>query len=169
MKKYDLVHAINSRGTFLCSKLCLPHLKKAENPHILNISPPLDMFSQGTNWFSGHGAYTAAKYGMTLYAYGMAEEFKPFGIGVNTLWPRTAIATAAVQNLLGGESSLKMSRKPSIMADAAWHVLTSNSKLTTGNFFMDDVVLISKKAWELGKYACVEGTPDDELMPDYFC
>lgn len=96
MKRYDLMHSINTRGTFLCSKLCLPHLKKAKNPHILNISPPLNIFSTGTNWFAPHCGYTMAKYGMTLCAYGMAEEFAPFNIAVNTLWPRTAIATAAV-------------------------------------------------------------------------
>jgi len=96
MKKYDLIHSVNTRGTFLVSKTCLPYLKKSKNPHILNISPPLAIFSHGTNWFAPHCAYTMAKYGMTLCAYGMAEEFAEFGIAVNTLWPRTAIATAAV-------------------------------------------------------------------------
>lgn len=169
MKKYDLMHSINTRGTFLVSKLCLPHLKKSSNPHILNISPPLDLFNQGTNWFAPHCAYTMAKYGMTLCAYGMAEEFKDFGIAVNTLWPRTAIATAAVQNLLGGDESVKMSRKPEIMSDAAWFILTSDSKKTTGNNYLDDSVLISMNYMKLNQYACVEGTKDHELMPDYFC
>ncbi len=169
MKRYDLIHSVNTRGTYLCSKLCLPHLMKAKNPHILNISPPLEIFEHGTNWFAPHVAYTMAKYGMTLCAYGMAEEFKQHGIAVNTLWPRTAIATAAVQNLLGGDSSIKMSRKPEIMADAAWEILTCDSKIITGKFFMDDEILISKGAMELSGYACVEGTKDEDLMPDYFC
>lgn len=169
MKRYDLMHSINTRGTFLCSKLCLPHLKKSKNPHILNISPPLSIFSQGVNWFAPHVGYTMAKYGMTLCAYGMSEEFAPFKIAVNTLWPRTAIATAAVVNLLGGEASIKMSRKPEIMADAAYEILTSKSDEVTGKFFMDDEVLISCNAMELSKYACVEGTRDDEMLPDYFC
>jgi citronellol/citronellal dehydrogenase len=169
MKRYDLIHSINTRGTFLVSKLALPHLKKATNPHILNISPPLGIFDHGVNWFAPHCAYTMAKYGMTLCAYGMSEEFAPFKIGVNTLWPRTAIATAAVQNLLGGDASIKMSRKPEIMADAAYEILTSKSDEITGKYFMDDEVLISGGAMELSKYACVEGTRDDELLADYFC
>jgi len=170
MKRFDLMHAINTRGTFLCSKLCLPHLKKSENPHILTLSPPLDIFKDpNTNWFKDHCAYTMAKYGMTLCAYGMAEEFAEFGIAVNTLWPRTAIATAAVKNLLGGDKSLKMSRKPEIMSDAAHFILTADAKETTGNYFMDDEILISKGAMELSGYACVPGTKDHELLPDYFC
>ena len=153
----------------MCSKLCIPHLLKADNPHILTISPPLDIFSQGVNWFAPHSAYTIAKYGMTLCAYGMAEEFEDEGIAVNTLWPRTAISTAAVNNLLGGGGSMSMTRVPQIMGDSAYHILTSESTSTTGNFYMDDEILISKGAMELSKYATVKGTKDEELLPDYFC
>lgn len=109
MKKYDLMHQINIRGTFLLSKLCLPFLKKASNPHIINLSPPLDMDPQ---WFSGHVAYTMAKYGMSMCVLGMAEEFKQYGVAVNALWPRTGIATAAVKNILGGDAAMRISRTP---------------------------------------------------------
>src|SRR5688572_24326750 len=119
MKRYDLMHRINTRGTFLCSQLCIPHLKKASNPHILNLSPPLDMKAK---WFAPHVAYTMAKMGMSMCVLGMSEELKRDGIAVNALWPRTAIATAAVQNLLGGEHAIKGCRKPEIMADAAYTI-----------------------------------------------
>lgn len=133
MKKYDLMHQINIRGTFLLSKLCLPHLKKSKNPHILNLSPPLNMESK---WFAPHVAYTMAKYGMSMCVLGMAEEFSSDGIAVNALWPRTAIATAAVQNLLGGDESIKRSRNDDIMGDSAYIILTSDSKKNTGNFYI---------------------------------
>ena len=121
MKRYDLMHQINTRGTFACSQACLPHLKKAANPHILNLSPPLNMEER---WFAPHVAYTMAKFGMSMCVLGMAGELRSLGIAVNALWPRTTIATAAVKNLLGGESSIRGSRKPEIMGDAAYAILT---------------------------------------------
>jgi len=163
MKRFDLMHQVNTRGTFLCSQKCLPHLKKADNPHILNISPPLNM---SPRWFANHVAYTMAKYGMSMCVLGMAEEMKKDGVAVNALWPRTAIATAAVKNLLGGDAMMKASRTVDIMADAAWHVLTSPSRETTGNFFIDDEVLASAGITDLDGYAVVPGTT--KFMPDFF-
>ena len=136
MKKYDLMHQINIRGTFMVSKYCLPHLLKAQNPHVLNISPPLNM---SPAWFGNHVAYTMAKYGMSMCVLGMAEEFKDQGVAVNALWPRTAIATAAVQNLLGGDESTKKSRNCDIMSDSAYIILTSNSKENSGNFYIVNI------------------------------
>lgn len=133
LKKYDLMHQINIRGTFLLSKLCLPHLKKAKNPHILNLSPPLNMEAK---WFAPHVAYTMAKYGMSMCVLGMSQEFKDDGIAVNALWPRTAIATAAVKNLLGGSETIKRSRTDEILADSAYIILTSDAKKNTGNFYV---------------------------------
>ena len=124
MKRYDLMHQINGRGTYMVSRYCLPHLLKAENPHILNLSPPLDMSAK---WFAGHTAYTMAKYTMSMCVLGMAEEFKDRGVAVNALWPRTAIQTAAVQNHLGGDAVMKISRTVEIMADAAYEILTKDS------------------------------------------
>ena len=138
MKRYDLMNQINARGTFLVSKVCLPHLIKSENPHILNLSPPLDM---DPKWFGPHVAYTMAKFGMSLCVLGMAEEFKEEGVAVNALWPRTAVATAAIKNALGGDSIMNISRSPEIMADAAYVILTKNSKEFTGNFCIDDNLL----------------------------
>ena len=138
MKRYDLMHQINTRGTFLVSKLCIPHLKKAANPHILNLSPPLDMKAK---WFKGHVAYTMAKFGMSMCTLGMSAEFARDGIAVNSLWPLTAIDTAAVRNLLGGDSVAAMSRSPEIMADAAYAIFNRPSRETTGNFFIDEEVL----------------------------
>src|SRR4030095_7757877 len=137
MKRYDLMHGINTRGTFLCSKVCIPHLKKAQNPHVLNISPPLNM---ETKWFAPHVAYTMAKFGMSLCVLGMAGEFKQAGIAFNALWPRTTIATAAIQNLLGGDQMMKASRKPEIMGDAAYVIFNRPARECTGNFFIDDEV-----------------------------
>jgi citronellol/citronellal dehydrogenase len=162
MKRFDLMFSVNVRGTFLCSKLCIPYLKKAENPHILNLSPPLNMHSK---WFANNVAYTMSKYGMSMCVLGMAEEFKSDGIAVNALWPRTAIATSAVKNLLGGDSAMKHSRKPEIVADAAYIILTKPSKETTGNFFIDDEVLIEEGITDLGKYSVV---PNARLIPDFF-
>ena len=153
----------------MCTKLAIPYLKQSENPHVLTLSPPLDIFTQGVNWFAPHAAYTLAKYGMTMAAYGHAEEFKGDGIAFNTLWPRTAIATSAVKNLLGGDETMKMSRKPEILADAAWHIITSDSKQTTGGFYMDDEILVSTGQRSLDHYACIEGTKEDEFAPDFFC
>jgi citronellol/citronellal dehydrogenase len=163
MKRYDLMHGINTRGTFLTSKCCLPHLLKAANPHILNISPPLQMLPK---WFAGHVAYTMAKFGMSMCVLGMAEEFRDKGVAVNALWPRTVIATAAVRNLLGGEEMIRRSRKPEIMADAAHAILTRNSRECTGNFFIDDEVLRQSGVTDFDRYA-VE--PGQELIPDFFC
>jgi len=162
MKRYDLMHQINTRGTFLCSQKCIPHLEKADNPHILNLSPPLNMEAK---WFAPHVAYTMAKFGMSMCVLGMAEELKPNGIAVNALWPRTTIATAAVRNLLGGDEMVRASRKPEIMADAAHAILTKPSRECTGNFFIDDGVLQSEGITDLSAYAV---DPTAELMPDFF-
>jgi len=162
MKKFDLMFSVNVRGTFLCSKLCIPHLKKSDNPHILNLSPPLNM---DPKWFANHVAYTMSKYGMSMCVLGMAEELKKDGIAVNGLWPRTAIATAAVKNLLGGKAAVKHSRKPEIVSDAAYFILTKPSRECTGNFFIDDEVLIEHGITDLGKYSVVPGS---KLIPDFF-
>jgi citronellol/citronellal dehydrogenase len=162
MKRYDLMHGINTRGTFLVSKTCIPHLKKAANPHVLNLSPPLNM---ETRWFSPHVAYTMAKFGMSMCVLGMAGEYKSAGIAFNALWPRTVIATAAVQNLLGGDQSMKASRKPEILADAAYIIFNKSSKECTGNFFIDDELLRSEGVTDLDKYQSVPGA---ELFPDFF-
>jgi citronellol/citronellal dehydrogenase len=162
MKRYDLMHQINTRGTFLTSKLCLPHLLKASNPHILNISPPLDMSPQ---WFADHVAYTMAKFGMSMCVLGMAEEFRNQGVAVNALWPRTTIATAAILNLLGGEQVMQRSRKPEIMADAAYAILTRKSRECTGNFFVDEDLLRSLGTVDFDLYSVVPGA---SLHPDFF-
>ncbi|NVB77033.1 MAG: NAD(P)-dependent oxidoreductase [Kofleriaceae bacterium] len=162
MKRYDLMHGINTRGTFLVSKLCIPHLKKAENPHVLNLSPPLNM---ETRWFAPHVAYTMAKFGMSMCVLGMAGEFKSAGIAFNALWPRTTIATAAISNLLGGQQMMKASRKPEIMGDAAYVIFNRPSRECTGNFFIDDEVLISSGKTDLSEYAV---DPSQKLMPDFF-
>lgn len=162
MKRYDLMHQVNTRGTFLCSQKCIPHLEQAPNPHILNLSPPLNMEAK---WFAPHVAYTMAKFGMSMCVLGMAEELKPRGIAVNALWPRTTIATAAVRNLLGGEEMVRVSRTPEIMADAAHVILTKPSRECTGNFFVDDAVLQAEGPADLSRYAV---DPSAELMPDFF-
>ena len=162
MKRYDLMHGINTRGTFLCSQACIPHLAKAKNPHILNNSPPLSMKAK---WFGPHVAYTMAKYGMSMCVLGMAEELKSKGIAVNAIWPRTTIATAAIQNLLGGDAMMKGSRKPEIMADAAYWIFNQPSRECTGNFFIDDEVMKRAGVTDLEQYAVVPGTP---LMQDFF-
>jgi len=160
MKRYDLMHTINTRGTFLTSELCLPHLLKAENPHILNLSPPLNM---APHWFGSHVAYTMAKYGMSMCVLGMAEEFAG-KVAVNALWPRTAIATAAVQNLLGGDEIVRMSRKVEIMSDAA-HAILVRGRDCTGNFFVDDEVLMAEGVTDFEQYAVEPGM---QLAPDFF-
>jgi len=165
LKRFDLMHGINTRGTYACSQACIPVLEKAENPHILNLSPPLDMKAK---WFAPHVAYTMAKFGMSMCVLGMAEELKPRRIAVNALWPKTVIATAAVQNLLGGDSVVKGSRKPDIMADAAHWILTQKSNETTGNFFIDEDVLRKAGVADLSAYAMTPGMPDSELIPDFF-
>ena len=165
MKRYDLMHSVNTRGTFLVSKLAIPHLKKAENPHVINLSPPLNMQPK---WFGPHVAYTMAKYGMSMCVLGMAEEFKDEGIAFNALWPRTGIATAAIENLLGGDEMMKKSRKPEIIADAAYIILNKNSRECTGNFFVDDEVLKEAGIIDLRSYQVDESLELDELMPDFF-
>ena len=162
MKRYDLMHSINTRGTFLCSKTCIPYLKNADNPHILNLSPPLTMQAR---WFAPHVAYTMAKFGMSMCVLGMAEELRDDGIAVNALWPRTIIATAAVQNLLGGDEAIRQCRKPEIMADAAHAILTKDSREFTGNFVIDDEILTAEEVTGLDSYAM---TPGGELLPDFF-
>ncbi len=165
MKRYDLMHSVNTRGTFLASKLCLPHLLKAENPHVLNLSPPLNM---ETRWFASHVAYTMAKFGMSTCVLGMAEEFRKEGVAFNALWPRTTIATAAVQNLLGGDSLIRRSRTPDIMADAAYYILSRNSRECTGNFFVDEEVLKAEGTTDFAKYRIDSDLSDKDLMPDFF-
>ena len=162
MKRYDLMHQINGRGTYLVSKYCIPHLKKSSNPHILNLAPPLDMKAK---WFGPHLAYTMAKFTMSMCVLGMAEELKADGIAVNGLWPRTAIATAAVTNVLGGEELMNISRKPEIMADAAYEIFIKDSKEFTGNFCIDDLVLHESGVKDFTKYADVSF---DKLAPDFF-
>ena len=162
MKRYDLMNQINARGTFLVSKVCLPHLLKSDNPHILNLSPPLDM---DPKWFGPHVAYTMAKFGMSLCVLGMAEEFKEDGVAVNALWPRTAVATAAIKNALGGDSIMNISRSPEIMADAAYVILTKDSKEFTGNFCIDDNLLADNGVTDFSQYAEV---PFSKLAPDFF-
>ena len=162
MKRYDLMHQINARGTFMCSQKCIPHLAKAENGHILNISPPLNMEAR---WFAPHVAYTMAKFGMSMCVLGMHEELRSQGIAVNALWPRTAIATAAVKNLLGGDEAMRGSRKPEIMADAAHYVLTRPAAEQTGGFLVDDEVLAEAGITDLSGYAV---DPEADLVPDFF-
>ncbi|MBN1800635.1 MAG: NAD(P)-dependent oxidoreductase [Candidatus Lokiarchaeota archaeon] len=162
MKRFDLMFDINVRGTFLCSKLCIPHLKRSDNPHILVLSPPLVM---EPTWFASSLAYTMSKFGMSMCVLGLAEEFKRFGIGVNALWPKTTIATSAVKNLLGGETAMKHSRKPEIVADAAYMIITKSSREFTGNFFIDEDVLKEGGITEFQKYSFV---PEAELTPDLF-
>jgi citronellol/citronellal dehydrogenase len=162
MKRYDLMHQINGRGTYLVSKYCIPHLKKSSNPHILNLAPPLDMKAK---WFGPHLAYTMAKFTMSMCVLGMAEELKADGIAVNGLWPRTAIATAAVKNVLGGEELMNISRKPEIMADAAYEIFIKDSKEFTGNFCIDDLVLHESGVKDFTNYADVSF---DKLAPDFF-
>jgi citronellol/citronellal dehydrogenase len=162
MKRYDLMHGVNVRGTFACSQACIPHLKKASNPHILNNSPPLNLQAR---WFAPHVAYTMSKFGMSLCVLGMAEELKEDGIAVNALWPKTMIATAAVQNLLGGEASIRGSRKPEIVADAAYVILTKPSREFTGKFCIDEEVLRAEGVTDFSKYQAVPGA---QLFGDLF-
>jgi citronellol/citronellal dehydrogenase len=154
MKRFDLMLGVNLRGTFLCSQACLPHLAKAANPHILTLSPPLDMRAK---WFAPCVAYTMAKYGMSMCVLGMSEEFRGHGIAVNALWPRTIIATVALQVIPGAEP--ERGRTPDIMADAAWQILTRDSRATTGNFFIDEEVLTEAGVTDFSHYAVSPGQP----------
>jgi len=164
MKRYDLMHSINTRGTFLVSKTCLPHLLKAENPHVINMSPPLSM---KTIWFEQHVAYTMAKFGMSMCVLGMAGEFAG-KVAFNALWPRTTIATAAVKNLLGGEEMMNRSRTPEILADAAYIIAYQDCKTFSGNFLIDTELLKAAKINDFSKYAVTPGMADSDLMPDFF-
>jgi len=153
-KRFDLMYDINVRGTFMMSRACIPHLKKGTNAHILNLSPPINM---DLKWFEKHLAYTISKYDMTMIALGLSAELKKYNIAANSLWPRTTIATAAVNNLLGGEMLMKMSRTPEIMADAAYFILSKTSTSCTGNSFIDEAVLAAEGITDLGKYSVVPG------------
>jgi citronellol/citronellal dehydrogenase len=163
MKRYDLMQDINTRGTFVVSKACIPHLKRAENPHVLSLSPPLLL---DPKWLKGHVGYTIAKYGMSICTLGMAAEFADDGIAFNSLWPRTIIATAAVQNLLGGDEAMRRSRKPEIVADAAYAIVTRPSRDCTGNLFLAEDVLAEEGVTDLTSYSY--GGADGELIPDLF-
>ena len=161
MKRFDLMHGVNVRGTFLCTQACLPYLEKAQNPHVLVLSPPLSMRAR---WFAPHVAYTISKYGMSMCVLGMAEELKGRGIAVNALWPRTVIATAAL-NLLGGDDTAKHGRTPEIVADAAHAILVRPATDCTGNFFIDEDVLRAEGVQDFERYAVRRGEP---LMRDLF-
>ena len=162
VKRFDLIQSINVRGTFLVSQACIPHLKNAHNPHILNLSPPLNL---DPRWFAPHLAYTLSKYGMSMIVLGLAEELRQYRIAANGLWPRTTIATAAVMNLLGGDFLVQRSRTPEIVADAAFVILQKPSFETTGNFFIDEDVLKAEGVSDFTPYAV---NPDQKLMNDLF-
>jgi len=161
MRRFDLMFGVNVRGTYATTQACLPELLKANNPHVLVLSPPLSLKPK---WFQNHVAYTMAKYGMSLCVLGMAEEFRDRGVAFNALWPRTTIATAAV-NMLGGEEMMSASRTPDIMADAAYAILTRDARSCSGNFFIDEDLLRSTGVEDFSKYAV---TPGAELLPDFF-
>jgi citronellol/citronellal dehydrogenase len=162
MKRYDLMNQVNARGSYLTSKACIPHLKRAANPHVLMLSPPLDM---NPRWFKGHVAYTMAKFGMSMCVLGMAEEFREDGIAFNALWPRTGIATAAIQFALAGEEGMKSCRTTDIMADAAYAIFNKRSRDFTGNFLIDDTFLYGEGERDFDKYRV---DPTAPLMPDFF-
>jgi citronellol/citronellal dehydrogenase len=162
MKRFDLMHQINARGTFVVSKWAIGYLEKAANPHILMISPPLDMKEK---WFAPHTAYSMAKFGMSLVVLGLAGELRPKGIAVNALWPRTVIATAAVQNLLGGETMMQRARKPEIMSDAAYAIFSKAAREFTGRFLIDDSFLAENGVRDFDHYAV---DPTQQLASDFF-
>ena len=161
-KRFDLMTDIEIRGTFFMSKACIPYLKKSSNPHILNLSPPINL---NPKWLAQHLAYTISKYGMSMIILGLAEELRPYKIAANALWPRTTIATAAVQNLLGGDFLMQMSRTPDIVAEAAYHILKRPSTECSGNFFIDEDVLREEGITDFGNYAV---NPKQKLMTDIF-
>ncbi len=161
MKRFDLMHQVNTRGTFACTQACLPHLARSANAHVLNLSPPLEL---SPRWFAPHVAYTMAKYGMSMCVLGMAEELKDRGVAVNALWPRTIIATAAL-NLLGGDALARHGRTPEIVADAAMAILRRDARTCTGNFFIDEEVLQAEGIHDFARYAVA---PGEELAPDLF-
>jgi citronellol/citronellal dehydrogenase len=162
MKRYDLMQDVNTRGTFLLSRMCVPYLREALNPHVLTLSPPLSL---DPRWYGPHLAYTLAKFGMSMCTLGMAAEHSGSGIAFNSLWPRTIIATAAVRNVLGGEAAMARSRRPEIVADAAYQILIRPARTTTGNFFIDDEVLAEAGVTDLSGYGYVD---DADLLPDLF-
>lgn len=162
MKRFDLMHQVNTRGTFLVTRTCLPHLLEAENPHVIMLSPPLDL---QTKWFAPHTAYSIAKYGMSLCVLGMAGEFKSRGVAVNALWPRTTIATAAIKNVLGGDALMQASRTPDILADAAHLILSKPSRDFTGNFCIDDTLLAEHGVTDFEHYRV---DPSQDLVEDFF-
>ena len=162
MKMYDRMYDINARGSYLVTQKALPHLLEAVNPHVLNLSPPLNL---DPKWFAGHAAYTLAKYAMSVWVLGMSAEFAEQGVAFNALWPCTAIATAAVRNLLGGEKLVAASRKPEILGESAWAILTRESRACTGHFFTDEQVLAEEGETDLEKYAVTPGVP---LFKDFF-
>lgn len=162
MKRFDLMHAINTRGTFLVTKAALPFLEKASNPHVLMLAPPLD-FQE--HWFAPHVAYSLAKYGMSLCVLGFAGEFRARGIAVNALWPRTTIGTAAIRNIVGGDAMISASRKPDILADAAYLVFHKPSREFSGNFLLDDTFLVAEGVTDLDRYRI---DPSQALQPDFF-
>lgn len=162
MRRFDLMHQVNARATYMVSKYAIPHLERAANPHIVVLSPPLDMKER---WFAPHLAYSMAKYGMSLVVLGLAGELRPRGIAVNALWPRTTIATAAIKNLLGGDRVMRMSRKPEILADAAWRIFQKPARTFTGNFLIDDTFLAAEGEADFDKYRV---DPSQALQPDFF-
>lgn len=164
MKKYDLMHDVNTRGTFMTSRLCLPHLRKAANPHVLNLAPPLNMSPM---WFGRHVAYTMAKYGMSMCVLGMAEEYKG-KVAFNALWPKTVINTAAVKNQLGGIAEVTHARQPAIMADAAYAIFCRDARSCSGNFFIDEEVLRSEGINDMSRYRVDPNLSEDQLMLDFF-
>jgi len=161
-KKFDLIQQINSRGTYLMSRACIPYLKKSSHAHIINLSPPLNM---NPLWFENHTAYTMSKYNMSMIALGLAAELKPYRIGVNAIWPKTLIATSAVKNLLGGDELMRQSRWPSIVADAVAEIISKDPREVTGQFFIDEDVLKEAGITDLEKYAV---DPQSNLAPDLF-
>jgi citronellol/citronellal dehydrogenase len=162
MKRYDLMHQINARGTFMVTKYCIPHLRRAQNPHVLMLSPPPDLQAK---WFAPHVAYAMAKFGMSLCVLGMAEEFRGDGIAVNALWPRTIIATAAIRNMVGGEEGLRHARTPEIVADAAYLIFQKPARVFTGNFLIDDNFLWDNGVRDFDPYRV---DADADLQPDFF-
>lgn len=162
VKRYDLMQDVNTRGTFVVSKACIPFLRQGPNPHILSLSPPLNL---SPSWFENHAAYTIAKYGMSMVTLGLAGELAGYGIAANCLWPQTIIATAAVQNLLGGDAAMARARRPEIVADAAYHILIRDSRSCTGNFFIDEEVLAEAGITDLSPYAYGDGA---DLQRDIF-
>jgi citronellol/citronellal dehydrogenase len=162
IRRFDLMHQVNARGTFMVSKYAIPYLAEAKNPHILMLSPPLDMAAK---WFAPHTAYTMAKFGMSMVVLGLAEELRPLGIAVNALWPRTTIATAAIQNLLGGDAMMRRSRRPQIVADAACRIFEKPAKNFTGRFLIDDTFLAAEGVSDFEPYRV---DPGETLAPDFF-